>query len=540
MSTIVKKTMYITVSLAALLFCTTGILLSFVFGDNLQSMVNSLLKIKVYEPYIGGKIITSIFDPMHDDKGSGTAVYPANSIFEEGNLDLVLYTVHEPVYHAPWQVVPEYWQLDLEFRTGFKDAHNPEYNRTIYVYVDIDNGLSGSIDSLFEQGENISFNPEHPWDYAIAVTGQSGFVYNGEGKKIDSLEVVYSIDGKKVIVRVPLTKKELQKMYAVPVTHHYVLVGAYSPLDHANLLPLSKRKSRTSGGGLVSTLMPKIYDILFDGDQSEMLSSWNDETFEFAQINPVFVSMQTSKNESVSVSQKRIQEIEQELEMLLIKNQNYQTEKKESLLNQKNPSLEIKEELALLALATSDRLTAEKLFNELLQEAPNNPTYIAYLGSLESMKGANASVVAAVEAVNKGYMFLDKAVVLTDGTFEKVKNGTASYDEIQHRYNALLNRGGNSQSVPNTVFLKAAQGAHDYLEAAEIARLSKSSLLAARCYYDAAICFSLDNKQNDAAVWKRESARIVRSMEDTDSLSLEDKISLRNLQLNLLKEGLLE
>ncbi len=536
----IQKTVFVAVSAAAFLFCTIGILHSFQYGEFLQQKLNSIVKVKIYEPFTGGETAAAVFDPLHDDTGSGTAVYPANSFYSEGNLDLVMYTVHEPVYHAPWQTIPEYWQLDLEFRTGFKDKENPDFNRSIYIYIDTDNAAEGSTQTLFEQGENVRFNSEHPWDFAIAAFGNEGWVYNSKGDEIDKLEVVYSTTGKTVIIRVPLTKKELQKFYTADETFHYVLTGAYSQLDQSHLLSIAKRKARTSGGGLTSSLMPKIYDILYDGDQSEMLSSWNEETFEFAQINPVAINMHSANKAEISVSKTRVEEIQKELNSLQEQYPSYMADKKAALESEKNPSAKTKFELALIALNTGDRELSEKIVAELLRIDADNPSYIAYMGALESRKGQNASILAAVEAVNTGYVLLDQAVKLTEGTLEKVKNGTASYEEVEHRYNALLNRGGTSQSVPNDVFLKASQGAQDYLEAAEIASIDNNVLMAARCYYDASVCYSLDDKKSDAVIWKREAARTFKKIQDVNIVNLEDKINYVSLQLVLCEEGYLQ
>lgn len=538
----IKKTLYIVLALISVLSCTIGIISSFVFSDNIQKMLNFILKIKVYEPFVGGKIITSIFDPLYDDIGPGVLEYPANAFFSEGNLDLVMYTVHEPVYHAQWQEVPEYWQLDLEFRTGFKDVQNPDYNKTIYIYIAIDNEINGSIKTLFDQGENISFDENYYWNYALAVTSNEGYVYNAQGEKIDVLETVYSIDGKNLMIRIPLTRKELQKIYTAQKTYHYVLVCAYSSLDYAKILPIEKRRSRTSGGGLQHSLMPKVYDLLYDGDHKAMLSSWDEENFELSKISPVSVSMKHNESSNVSVSEEKINTIQQEIQVLSQKQNETQNKRYEQLKKIDGLSEKEQEELALIAFENGDKEEAEKIFSLLLTKQPNNPTYIAYKGSLESMKGANASVFAAVEAVNKGYSYLDKAVLLTEGTLEKVKSGKATEEEIAHRYSALLNRGGNSQAVPNSVFLKAAQGANDYLEVAEIARLTNNTLLEAQCYYDTAVCFSLDDKINNALIWKKEAARKIKelniSLEKEKSFSVQDSLKILVLRLKLLSEGL--
>ncbi|HBG36487.1 MAG: glucodextranase DOMON-like domain-containing protein [Spirochaetota bacterium] len=534
------KIIFISISFFAFIFCTLGIVSSFIFGESLQQMLNSILHLRIYEPYVGGKIVSSIFDPMYDDTGSGTLVYPSHTTFAEGNLDLVLYTVHEPVFNAAWQDFNEYWQLDFEFRTGFKNADEPNYNKSIYVYIHLDGKIGGETKTLFEQAENISFSQDHPWHYALSIAGKEAAIFNSNREKIDLAEVVYSSDGKKIIVRIPLRKKELHCLYTVETMHHYVLVGAYSALDFGNILPIEKRKSRTSGGGLVSRFAPKVYDVLYEKDQSQMLSSWNEDDFELSILYPVKINMKNVQSRTPLISQAKIKEIKDEkklLEALLYKQQS------ERIQNLKNASLDSElNERALLFLHTGNKKEAENQFKMLLEKDPNNPSYLAYIGSLESMKGENAAVIAAVDAVNKGYAYLDKAIQLTDGVLEKLKNGEASEAELLHRLNALLNRGGNSQAVPNSVFLKAAQGVQDYLEAAEIAHISGLQILEAQCYWDAAICLLLDDKKSEAGIWKREAARIFQQISESDleNYSLEERQEFLSLYLHLFEEGLAE
>jgi hypothetical protein len=539
METSLKKSIFIALSLITFVSCTLGIILSFYYGESLQKMLNSVLKIKVYEPFIGGKTIESFYDPLNDDTGTGTAVYPANSFYAPGNLDLVLYTVHEPVYHAPWQDIQEYWQLDLEFRTGFLDAQNPCYNKTVCIYIDTDGDKKGSVQTVFANAELVSFDSKHPWDIALLIAGNTGQVYNIDGEIIDTLEVVYSNTGKKIFVRVPLTKKELQPLYTAKNTYHYVLVGAYSQLDKGNLLPFTKRKTRTSGGGLSNNLMPKVYDMLYDGDQKQVLSSWDENSFSYAQISPISVVMTSKKNTTITVSTQKIQELQKEAETisLVLKKQN--ETRYEELLHQKNLSVMEKEELAELAFTVRDLEIAEQMYDQLLLSDNENPSYLAYKGSLESMKGSDASPISAIAAVNKGYTFLDKAIELTASVSEKNKEGRASKKEITHRLNALLNRGGCSQSVPNNVFMKASEGAQDYLEVAELAKSIGNDILCAQSYYDAALCFSLDEKLTESQIWKRESARLVKLIKIENDISDSKRLEMLSLKIQLMKEGLL-
>lgn len=198
-------------------------------------------------------------------------------------------------------------------------------------------------------------------------------------------------------------------------------------------------------------------------------------------------------------------------------------------------------ELAQLAFDLGDVILAEKLVEELRVLEPENPVWIAYTGSLESMKGDGAPVVAAIEAVQTGYRYLDDAVARTDGTLEKAENGSIDQAAIDQRTTALMNRAGTSKSVPNEVFIKALQGAHDYLEAAELFRLSGSELASASCYLDAAECFALDGQTGEAALWKREAARLVSDClaSGTENLGEADNLLLLDLQIALMREGLL-
>lgn len=123
-----------------------------------------------------------------------------------------------------------------------------------------------------------------------------------------------------------------------------------------------------------------------------------------------------------------------------------------------------KAELAVLAFNLGELTLAEELVDDLRLEDSGNPVWTAYKGSLESMKGDGAPVVAAVQAVETGFRYLDEAVALTDGTLDKTESGAADAAMIDQRTTALINRGSTAKAVPNEVFIKALQGAHDYLE----------------------------------------------------------------------------
>lgn len=358
---------------------------------------------------------------------------------------------------------------------------------------------------------------------------------------MDVLNVLYSNNGKKVFVKVPLTKKELQRFYTIDSIRHYVLVAAHSPLDTGGVLPVAKRKTRTAGGGARSRLTPRVYDLLSEGNQSDMLSSWNDSTFELARIEPVEIPMRKNRDAAFVVDHEKIEALEAERNTIAEKLRTEKKNRLDELRRNGTGALNDMKELAQLAFDLGDVILAEKLVEELRVLEPENPVWIAYTGSLESMKGDGAPVVAAIEAVQTGYRYLDDAVARTDGTLEKAENGSIDQAAIDQRTTALMNRAGTSKSVPNEVFIKALQGAHDYLEAAELFRLSGSELASASCYLDAAECFALDGQTGEAALWKREAARLVSDClaSGTENLGEADNLLLLDLQIALMREGLL-
>ena len=536
-----KRCLYIALALGTFLVSTATIFSSFYFSGSLQRMVNAVLKLEIYPPLIGGPVAHTVYDPMQDDTGCGTLVYPANRQFAEGNLDLVSYTVREPVFHAPSQDVPEYWQLELDFRTGFDEHSDPVRNRTIYIYLHIPGLGEGSLETLHERSELVSFDPGYPWHYVFAVTGDNGVIYNRDGDPVDVLNVLYSNNGKKVFVKVPLTKKELQRFYTIDSIRHYVLVAAHSPLDTGGVLPVVKRKTRTAGGGARSRLTPRVYDLLCETDQYNQLLSWNDATFELARIEPVEIPMRKNPDAAFVVDHEKIEALEAERNAVDKKLRAEKQTRLDELRWNGTETLNETKELAQLAFDLGDVKLAEELVNELRVLEPENPVWIAYTGSLESMKGDGAPVVAAVQAVETGYRYLDDAVARTDGTLEKTESGSIDQAAIDQRTTALMNRAGTSKSVPNEVFIKALQGAHDYLEAAELFRLSGSELASASCYLDAAECFALDGQTGEAALWKREAARLVSDClaSGTENLGEADNLLLLDLQIALMREGLL-
>src|SRR5574344_1128820 len=176
-----------------LLLSVFGISLFFYSSSFFSTLLAQSLHLHVAPSFIGGEIAQDFFDDAGDDNGSGIIVYPSNAAFKEGSLDLVRYTVHKPVFDAKWQAHPEYWQIDLEYKSG------PASVRTIMIYIDADGDRSGSTETLYDcsmnneisGAENCQFDQAHPWDYAIQICDGEGKVYAAQKDKTNALTLQF-------------------------------------------------------------------------------------------------------------------------------------------------------------------------------------------------------------------------------------------------------------------------------------------------------------------------------------------------------------
>lgn len=257
----------------AVVTCLFGVTIFFINSGTLCNMIVKVLHLRVDPKFIGGEIAADFFDDSEDDSGSGILRYPSNTEFTEGCLDLVRYTVHEPVYDAKWQQSSDYWQIDMEFRSG------PAYVRNVMIYIGLleeENPklekLPASSSALYDLAENVDFSEDKGWNFAVWLCGKQGKVFDAEGNFITNVECGFENEGKTVKFRIPLISKNLKRVYTASETYHYVLVGAYSQFDRGGFMPI---------------------DILGDNQQ---LAGWNEDTFTKATINPVTADMKAVSN----------------------------------------------------------------------------------------------------------------------------------------------------------------------------------------------------------------------------------------------------
>jgi len=467
------------------LTCLFGVAIFFINSNFLCNLLVRSLHLKIAPSFIGGEVAEVIYDDSEDDFGSGILTYPMNSEFAEGSMDLLQYTVHKPVFNAAWQTNPDYWQLDLDFRSGSEDVRN------IMIYLGIDTeqnqkleALPSSAVPLNASAENVVFDSVFPWNYAVWIGGKEGKVFDCENNFICDAEMIFLNKGKTIKVRIPLKDKGLQRVYSAPKTYHYVLVGAYSRFDVGGFMPIEKRRSNSRGGTAKSnqfnTLIPKVYDILGDNQQ---LATWNKDELTRATVHPVCADMER-------------EQVRKDDEKDFI-------DGVYTALSQKSGE-ENSESGSYFGYETLDEALAA--FEKEIAENPESPVSNSHYGSCLAMKGGQSSVVQAVIYVNNAFEYLDKGVELSKTDEEKVE--------------ALMNRASVCKSVPENVFGKSLTGAMDFVEVAKIqkkniAETSEENLdyeknVLAYIYISASECFKSAGQETEAQIMLQEAKKAVK------------------------------
>lgn len=462
-----------------------GISFFFINSETLCNMVVNSLHLKVDARFVGGEIAADFFDDSEDDSGSGILKYPSNAEFAEGCLDLLRYTVHQPVYDAKWQQNPDYWQIALEFKNG------PVNVRNIMIYIGIQEDenpkiekLTSSSETLFDAAENVELGAENPWNFAVWIGGKEGNVYDANGNFICSAQMGFENNGKSVKFRIPLKDKKLQRVYTAQETYHYVLVGAYSQFDRGGFMPIEKRRSNSRGGTTsaktFNPLIPKLYDVLGDNQQ---LAEWNEDDLTKAKIIPFVADMKAVLNHNHNEDEIFINSVVAKLS--------------EFENNEEDSSGQY------FGFETLDE--AFSYFENKMKGNPSSAIPMAYYGSCLAMKGGRSSVIQAVTYVNKAFEYLDKAVELCKNDDELV--------------DVLMNRASVCKSVPESVFKKAHVGAEDFIK---IASIQKSTMkdkgllndehekyMLAYFYISASQCYKTTGKDTESKILLQEAKKVL-------------------------------
>lgn len=489
--------------LALLCVALVGIPSWFYYSDVITKGIQAAANFRVNPSFTGGLPSARFFDPVGDDFGPGTLAYPTHDAFVPGSLDIVRYTVYAPVHGGTWSASSEYWQVVLAF------AGSGGAGRNMRIYIDTDGTASGRSAPLDERAEGVVFDPDHPWDWRIALSGDAALFESADGSLSIPAEVYEGNGGKEVTIRVPLEDRRLHFLYALPTAWHYVLLGAWTPWGADGFAPVSRRASSGTGGGSTSPFTPKLYDLLDAPERAQtvQLSAWNEHALSRPVVYPVEVSMAPmDAPKKRSADEALLARLEGEAAAEAARERTTKAEAFEEAKAAYDPGNESAlRDLALAAFGAGEHEEAGRRFGELLTRNPDDAEALAYRGSLIALKAKEENPLTAVETVARAYAALDRACLLAQTSRERLA--------------AFLNRASVSRAVPDIVFGKALSGAADYLESAalletglETARLS---VLRAEALLGAAICFETAGRTDEAETWFRETERIVGELDES-------------------------
>jgi len=228
------------------------------------------------------EMLFEISDPVGDDYGSGTYIYPKSEQFKpyEGLFDL-----------TEFKVVDNGENYNLYFK--FLEVTNPWHaehgfsHQLIQLYID--NGEEGGL-RTFKKGANVKFEEGHSWNKLVKVTGWTLEVFDYG----DDLDKKATVEGDRVklladkkTIKVLLSKEEAGDLENA---YYYLLIGSLDGFGYDNYREVTEDvEGWKFGGGSKSDINPNVLDILVpEGmDQKEVLGAFDLESGELATLRAV-------------------------------------------------------------------------------------------------------------------------------------------------------------------------------------------------------------------------------------------------------------
>jgi carbohydrate-binding DOMON domain-containing protein len=274
---------------------------------NVESTITDTLGIKINPALSGGEILAVINDDAFDDKGTGTYAYPTADAYKpyKSHLDLLKYLVKKPVHNGTWTEYKHFWAFEIVLGSLANTLNAPAGFSfpVINIYIGVNNIKEGRTDT-FKPGANISFDPNHPWQYFIKVHGweTDGKLYNYKNEFLGKtfVDIIKNKEKEaKLRITVPIDKApELMSLSDKDLTYHYVMIGNYDPVESENFRSILQKAGITNGGGNQSpAVAPRIYDYLAPEGESQykILSAYDAIKNKFAILKPVLVKIQSGR-----------------------------------------------------------------------------------------------------------------------------------------------------------------------------------------------------------------------------------------------------
>jgi len=258
------------------------------------------------------QIVFMMDDPVGDDNGPGTYVYPTNPVFDQGVFDLVGFEV-------------TYSNGKVFFKTYFKNLGGNPWNgpngfslQYIHIYVLTKGNYPNRRDTI---GLNVLVNPG--WHFALLLSGgwnpgplpegEYSTIYYYDYRRIvqsDSFKVYANQSENAVIAEVdqfllPDIDHIGEWGYAVMIASY----DGYSP-DGTRVRPVNVTPANWTFGGadalaVQNNVAPRVIDVLAPtkDDQYSMLGSYNASGRRLAIVNIVFPSQPSTINIVTSTPQ---------------------------------------------------------------------------------------------------------------------------------------------------------------------------------------------------------------------------------------------
>ena len=230
---------------------------------------------------IGGEKVAFFTDPVGDDHGMGSLVYPTAGVFDiPGLFDLLSYTIFDQ--GDKWLLVFEFYALPNPWGGPLGFSHP-----IINLYLDTQ---PGGLTEAHPDGDamQVRFHPDHPWNFFVKVAGWPDygrhlFTADGETHLID---VTTDPAQRLVLVRIP---KDL-----VPEIRgaHYVMVASQDGFGPDHIRPVARSAGEWIGGGSPAPIVaPLVFDYLAPEGytQEAILSGFDEQARTFAVLVPIIV-----------------------------------------------------------------------------------------------------------------------------------------------------------------------------------------------------------------------------------------------------------
>ncbi|RME56264.1 MAG: hypothetical protein D6795_01795, partial [Deltaproteobacteria bacterium] len=124
-----------------------------------------------------GRIYIEMLDPVGDDDGPGTYIYPTDPVYTPGSFDITKFEVEEKGDHVEFRVtvnakIEDPWDSRAWQGNGFSV-------QMAQIYIDMDHQPESGIRQALP-GMNVTFVPESYWERCIIISPQGPNRVNSE------------------------------------------------------------------------------------------------------------------------------------------------------------------------------------------------------------------------------------------------------------------------------------------------------------------------------------------------------------------------